>query len=135
MARLSRIGTYWALVATAGALTGCSIDSGADRDSRGATHGARYGAEHDVLAAVAAIKSGGRTERLGSRAVHLPVQELYPMTVFDYEFPAACEGLAFRVYEAGDTQILEYKYTAAEGTQLVIRDYIAGTNPFIGPGL
>jgi len=63
------------------------------------------------------------------------VQEFYPMTQFDYELPAECGGLTFRVYESGNTQILEYPYVEPDGSELEIRDYVSGTNPFIGPGL
>ncbi|HET8699579.1 MAG TPA: hypothetical protein VFO94_18990, partial [Gammaproteobacteria bacterium] len=95
----------------------------------------QYGGEADVLATVAAVKRAGRAENISNRAVRLPVQEFYPMTRFEYEFPANCGRYAFRVYESGATRILEYTLVEPNGTELSIRDYVAGTNPFIKPGV
>jgi len=115
-------------------LAGCTaFDGGKTQGSW--TRVARYGGEADVLATVAAVKRTGKAQSISNRAVRLPVQEFYPMTRFEYELPAACGNYTFRVYESGTTEILEYALVGADGTELSIRDYIAGTNPFIKPGL
>lgn len=99
-------------------------------------HGAGpYGAAHDVLETVATAKRAGRVHLISSRAIRLPTHELGTITVFDYRLPAACGGYMFRLYETGKTQILEYDYQRGDGASYVIRDYVAGANPFIKPGL
>jgi hypothetical protein len=126
-----------AIAGLAVSLTGCTAVEQAKRGNGAAPPSglARYGTEPEVLATVAAVKRAGRVQHISNRAVRLPVQEFHPMTVFDYELPAACGKLAFRVYEAGTTQILEYTYVEPNGAQLEIRDYVTGTNPFVRPGL
>ncbi|HEX5046115.1 MAG TPA: hypothetical protein VFX89_03260 [Gammaproteobacteria bacterium] len=117
------------------ALAGCAAFGTGTSQSTGVSRVSRYGTEAEVLATVVEVKRTGRAQNISNRAVRLPVQEFYPMTRFDYELPAACGGYAFRVYESGTTQILEYTLVGADGTELSIRDYVAGTNPFIKPGL
>jgi hypothetical protein len=118
------------------ALASCTAFEGPPRAQGDAARRApQYGSVSEVLATVAAVKRTGHVQQISNRAVHLPVQEFYPMTQFDYELPAECGGLAFRVYESGNTQILEYTYVGQDGSELEIRDYVSGTNPFIGPGL
>ena len=136
-----RNGALLAALGTAWALAGCSPlnESGLDPEPATGGHahaaGVRYGGERDVLATIAIVKRAGFTQRIGSHGVRLPVQELQPMTLFDYQLPQACGGSAFRVYEAGKTEILEYEYVEPNGAQIAIRDYVAGANPFVGPGL
>jgi hypothetical protein len=92
--------------------------------------------ESEVLATVQTVKGSGARSVLGSRAVRLPTREHYEIAVFDYELPAACGGYRFRVYETGSTQILEYAYDQGGGTEpYLVRDYVAGSSPFIRPGL
>lgn len=95
----------------------------------------RYGVGREVLATVALVKGAGEARQLGSRAVHLPLDEYQPIAEFDYALPPACGGYAFRVYETAKTQILEYAYSDADGAVFLIRDYVLGANPFIKPGL
>ena len=94
-----------------------------------------YGVEDDVRGTVDIIKTVGQVSHISSRAIRLPSNPLRTITAFDYEFPDDCGGHHFRVYEADDTQILEYAYAPLEGRGHVIRDYISGPNPFIGAGL
>ena len=92
--------------------------------------------EREVLATVQAVKGSGSRSVLGSRAVRLPTREHYEIAVFDYELPQACGGYRFRVYETGSTQILEYAYDqGGSGPPYLVRDYVAGSSPFIRPGL
>ena len=95
----------------------------------------RYGVEREVLATVALVKQAGDARRLSSHAVRLPLDELQPIEDFVYTLPQACGGYAFHVYETDKTQILEFAYVDADGARFSIRDYVAGTNPFIKPGL
>jgi hypothetical protein len=121
-------------------LAGCSVlnqapgnlETSAQRTSPSRAH---YGGEQDVLATIAIVKHSGLPQQIGSHGVRLPVQELQPMTLFDYQLPHECGGLSFRVYEGGKTQILEYEYKEPNGAQVAIRDYVSGANPFVGPGL
>src|SRR5690606_3892122 len=50
-------------------------------------------------------------------------------------FPPRCGGQTFRVIESRDTRILELRHTLADGSEIGIRDYVAGASPFIRPGL
>lgn len=95
----------------------------------------RYGVEREVLATVALVKRAGDRRRLSSHAVRLPLDELEPIDEFVYTLPQACGGYAFRVYETNRTQILEFAYFDVDGAEFAIRDYVAGANPFIKPGL
>ena len=95
----------------------------------------RYGVAHDVLATVALVKRAGDMRQLSSHAVRLPLDELQPIDEFVYTLPDACGGYAFRVYETNRTQILEFAYLDLDGAAFAIRDYVAGANPFIKPGL
>jgi len=135
--KLSRLAAAWLVAGAAATVAGCAAFGGRATPSEGdqARRVSRYGGESEVLAIVAAAKQTGHAHQISNRGVRLPVQEFYPMTQFDYELPAACGGLAFRVYESGSTQILEYTYVEPNGSELEIRDYVAGTNPFIRPGL
>jgi hypothetical protein len=130
-----RAATLCVLASAVATFTGCALGERFAQRAGGAADAQRYGGEDDVLATIAAVKKTGRAQSISNRAVRLPVQEFYPMTQIDYELPAACGSLAFRVYEAGNTQILEYTLLEADGTLLSIRDYVTGTNPFIRPGL
>jgi len=94
-----------------------------------------YGVEDDVHGTVDVIKTAGHVTQISSHAIRLPSNPLRTITTFDYEFPEACGGHHFRVYEANGTQILEYAYTAPGGKKYVIRDYISGPSPFIHAGL
>ena len=134
---LQRLVSACLAAGAAASLASCTAFDGrpAHNPSDAARRAAQYGGAAEVLATVAAVKRTGHVQQISNRAVHLPVQEFYPMTVFDYELPAECGALAFRVYESGNTQILEYTYVEQDGSELEIRDYISGTNPFIGPGL
>jgi hypothetical protein len=91
--------------------------------------------EADVLATIRAVKGVGSRRIVGSRAVRLPTREHYEIAVFDYAFPEACGGYRFRVYETGTTQILEYTYDQGSTGRFLVRDYVAGSSPFIRPGL
>ena len=94
-----------------------------------------YGDEYVVQATVGAVKLQGNLGHVSSRAIRLPERPLGEIAVFGYQFPPACGGHAFRVYEARDMQILEYQYAAHDGATHVIRDYVSGPNPFVEPGL
>lgn len=96
---------------------------------------AAYGDKNAVEVAIGTIKSQGKMDRLSSRAVRLPEQPLGEIVVFGYQFPAACGAHEFRVYEAKDMQVLEYRYALENGESQAIRDYVAGPNPFVAPGL
>jgi len=94
-----------------------------------------YGGEADVRGTVDIVKMVGNVSKIGSHAIRLPSNPIRTITKFDYEFPDACGGHRFRVYEAGGTQILEYAYMPSEGKAYIIRDYVSGPNPFIQAGL
>lgn len=96
---------------------------------------APYGAPEDVSRTVEAVKRAGRMSTMSSRAVRLPTRMLASVTAFDLQYPHTCGGHAFRVYTSGETEILEYRYRRADGMEVVIRDYVAGSSPFIEPGL
>lgn len=125
-----------ALVLLAVALsTGCVVGPGTG-GSLAAGHETRaFGAAADVLDTVAAVKSAGAVRAMSSRAIRLPARALEPLTTFEYRYAARCGGHAFRVIESGDTQILEYRHSLADGTEVHIRDYVAGPQPFIAPGV
>lgn len=133
---LARVGAACLAGATAASLGGCGNFTGAaTQPVPSSTRVVRYGGESDVLATIAAVKRTGQAISISNRAVRLPVQEFYPMTRFEYQLPADCGSFAFRVYDSGATEILEYTLVDADGAELSIRDYVAGTNPFIKPGL
>lgn len=94
-----------------------------------------YGGEADVRGTVDIVKTAGSVSKIGSHAIRLPRSPMRSITAFDYEFPDTCGGHRFRVYEAGDTQILEYAYEPSKGDARVIRDYVTGPSPFIEAGL
>jgi hypothetical protein len=94
-----------------------------------------YGGEADVRGTIDIVKTAGNVSKIGSHAIRLPSNPIRTITTFDYEFPDACGGHHFRVYEAGGTQILEYAYMPPIGKTYVIRDYVSGPNPFIQAGL
>lgn len=94
-----------------------------------------YGGEADVLGAVDVVKAIGDSREIGSRAIRLPRNPLHSITLFEHDFPEACGGHRFRVYETGGTQILEYVYISSDGKAHLIRDYVAGPSPFIQAGL
>ena len=137
--KLRLVGGACLVAGAAASLVGCATFGGGSEESQDAadssTRMVRYGGESDVLATIAAVKQTGHAQSISNRAVRLPVQEFYPMTRFEYALPAACGNYTFRVYESGATQILEYAMVDAAGAELSIRDYVAGTNPFIKPGL
>ena len=103
-----------------------SLDAGADT---------RYGDQLAVKTAVGTIKSHGTHDRLSSRAIRLPERPVGEISVFDYQFPTSCGAHEFRVYEALNTQILEYQYVGQDGNSHMIRDYLSGPSPFAEPGL
>ena len=94
-----------------------------------------YGNQAEVLSTIDAVKTTGAIRLMSSRAVRLPKRSFESITAFEYRYPEICGGHAFRVYGSGDTQILEYSYERADGMQFMIRDYVAGSSPFIQPGL
>ena len=94
-----------------------------------------YGDEAFVRATVDRVKTGGEITVISSRAIRLPSHPLNSITAFDYSFPGACGGHQFRVYESDGTQILEFQYEGSAGRRFLIRDYVAGPNPFIEAGL
>jgi len=139
---VGRLGTL-VLLLVAASSSGCAAlnDTGtrnpeeAGSATRNAAPAGDSGVELEVLATVQAVKRTGSRRILGSRAVRLPTRELYEIAVFDYAFPQACGGYRFRVYESGETQILEYAYEQGSAGEYLIRDYVAGSSPFIKPGL
>jgi hypothetical protein len=133
--KLRLVGGACLAAGAAASLAGCTAFGGSEAQRAASSSIVHYGGEADVLATIAAVKQTGRAQSISNRSVHLPVQEFYPMTRFEYELPAACGNYAFRVYESGATRILEYTLVDAAGAELSIRDYVAGTNPFIKPGL
>jgi len=94
-----------------------------------------YGDEYIVQATIGTIKLRGNQDRMSSRAIRLPERPLGEIAVFGYQFPLTCGGHKFRVYEAQNTQILEYQYDSNDGDTQMIRDYISGSSPFVEPGL
>lgn len=95
----------------------------------------QYGNDIAIRQTIDAVISQGSQNRVSSRAIRLPERPLGEIAVFGYQFPENCGGHEFRVLEAQDTQILEYSYTTSDGDTRTIRDYIAGPNPFVQPGL
>lgn len=65
----------------------------------------------------------------------LPLPPTESIATYEYELPASCGAIRFRVMETGATQILEYHHQMGPGMEVVVRDYVAGDNPFISPGL
>jgi hypothetical protein len=137
---MARPGTL-VLLLVASCLGGCAAQLQDGTEGRAAESTARNfvpanttDVESEVLATIQTVKGVGSRRVLGSRSVRLPTREHYEIAVFDYELPAACGGYRFRVYETGNTQILEYAYDGSTGPYLV-RDYVAGSSPFIRPGL
>jgi hypothetical protein len=94
-----------------------------------------YGSEDDVRGTVELVKTIGNISEIGSHAIRLPSRPMHAVTTFDYEFPDACGGHHFRVYESDGIQILEYAYVPSDGKPYVIRDYVTGPSPFIQAGL
>lgn len=130
------------LLLVASCLSGCAAQPQAPTEARAAGSAAGNAApasatdvESEVLATIQTVKGVGSRRVLGSRAVRLPTREHYEIAVFDYELPAACGGYRFRVYETGTTQILEYAYDQGSTGPYLVRDYVAGSSPFIRPGL
>jgi hypothetical protein len=139
---MARLGTF-VLLAAASALSACAALQGgptqgssivAATTPRVAPAGAAE-IESDVLATIQAVKGTGSRRVVGSRSVRLPTREHYEIAVFEYELPASCGGYRFRVYESGDTQILEYAYERDGAERFLVRDYVTGSSPFIRPGL
>lgn len=95
----------------------------------------RYGASTEVLHTVSTVKSSGQLHLIGSRAIRLPEQPLDTISAYEYQYPEACGSYVFRVLESGETQILEYSHLRNDGMVFVIRDYVKGPHPFVGPGL
>jgi hypothetical protein len=95
----------------------------------------RFGNENTVGAAISTVKSHGSETRMGSTAIRLPERPLYEIAAFAYAYPPECGGHEFSVYESGDMQILEYRYSSENGDSYEIRDYVNGPSPFIKAGL
>lgn len=95
----------------------------------------QYGGHDAVQATISTVKLQGREARLSSRAVRLPERPLGAIAVYGYQFPPSCGAHEFRVLEAGDTLILEYRFATRDGETQAIRDYVRGPSPFVGPGL
>jgi hypothetical protein len=138
---MGRLGTLLPLLAMA-CLSGCAAQQpsaqaprAAELLPRHATSATPSELESQVLATIQTVKGVGSRRILGSRSVRLPTREHYEISVFDYELPASCGGYRFRVYETGTTQILEYTYDQGSTGPYVVRDYVAGSSPFIRPGL
>ena len=115
--------------------TATQAHAAADLLPRTAAPAAAPELESEVLATVETVKESGSRSVLGSRSLRLPTREHYEIAVFDYKLPAACGGYRFRVYETGSTQILEYAYDHGGTAPYLVRDYVAGSSPFIRPGL
>ena len=94
-----------------------------------------YGDDSAIRTAITTVKSQGSQNRVISRAIRLPERPLGEIAVYGYQFPAACGGHQFHVYEADGTQILEYAYDSGNGDVDLIRDYISGPSPFVQSGL
>jgi hypothetical protein len=133
----------WALALAAIAATGCeslsSLAGGTKGLSATAMQGGydtgHYGNPHSVAATVGNVKLQGNKQRVSSMAIRLPERALGEIAVYGYRYPSNCGGHEFRVYEVQETQILEYRYDDRDGRSHVIRDYVAGANPFVRPGL
>ena len=95
----------------------------------------QFGNEFAIRQTINSVITQGSQNRVGSHAIRLPERPLGEIAVFGYQFPLSCGGHEFRVYEARDTQILEYQYAAHDGSTQMIRDYISGPSPFVRPGL
>lgn len=95
---------------------------------------ADFGDEFSVQSAVVTVKREGDHTQLASTALRLPERPLSEIESFTYQFPEQCGGHEFAVYEADDTQILEYRHVDLDGT-VRIRDYVAHDHPFVEPGL
>lgn len=95
----------------------------------------QYGGRDDVFGIIAAVKSAGQVQMMGSRALRLPTLPLQAITSFVYRYADSCGGYEFRVLETAGTQILEYAYVRENGSMYLIRDYVAGPSPFMQPGL
>lgn len=89
----------------------------------------------NILSTIDLVRRTGSHRLLTSRAVRLPILPLESIETYDLVLPESCGEYAFRLYETGPSQILEYRHTAENGDLIVIRDYTAGPSPFIAPGL
>jgi hypothetical protein len=89
----------------------------------------------DIFTTIAIVKRSGNSSRLARYALQLPTRPTQPIVRYELQFPATCGGYRFGVYESDDNEILEYRYTTETGTNVVVRDYVSGENPFISPGL
>jgi hypothetical protein len=134
----------WILAATSVACTACvsvgdpavgMAGGGAISPTPTAGSAGLYGDKYIVQSTIGTIKLQGHQDRLSSRAIRLPERPLGEIAVFGYQFPMSCGGHKFRVYEAQNTQILEYQYDSNDGDTHMIRDYISGPSPFVEPGL
>jgi hypothetical protein len=95
----------------------------------------QYGSGDAIEGAIGVVKIHGTESHVSSRAIRLPENPLGEVTVFSLELPSNCGGHAFRVIEADGIRILEFEYIQSAGDTLQIRDYVAGPNPFVQPGL
>lgn len=95
----------------------------------------QYGASDIVQATISTVKLQGHEDHMSSRAIRLPERPFGEIAVYGYQFPPNCGAHEFRVLEAEGTQILEYRFAAADGEMQAIRDYVKGPSPFVGPGL
>jgi len=95
----------------------------------------QYGNEFTIRQTINSVIAQGKQNRVSSRAIRLPERPLGEIAVFGYQFPLSCGGHKFRVFEAQNTQILEYQYDSNDGNTHMIRDYISGPSPFVEPGL
>jgi hypothetical protein len=95
----------------------------------------QYGTSDAIERAISVVKTYGTESHVSSRAIRLPENPLGEVTVFSLELPSNCGGHAFRVIEADGVRILEFEYTQSAGNNHQIRDYVAGPNPFVQPGL
>lgn len=95
----------------------------------------QFGDEYSVGTAISTVKSRGSETRMSSTAIRLPERPLNEIASFAYAYPAECGGHEFSVYESGDVQILEYRYSGPSGERHDIRDYVSGPSPFIRAGL
>ena len=96
---------------------------------------ARYGNESAVQATIDAVKLQGNAQRVSSMAIRLPKRPLGEIAVYTHQYPEDCGSHEFRVFEAAETQILEYHHSGHDGKSHMIRDYVAGPSPFVAPGL
>jgi len=133
----------WVIAAVAIACAGCesigSLGGGtksmsaASAQSTGSS--ASYGNENSVQTTIDVVKMQGDSRRVSSMAVRLPERPLGEIAVYTHRYPDSCGGHEFRVYEATETQILEYSYAGRDGKSHLIRDYVTGPSPFVAPGL